>query len=57
MSLELEQAIGGFSYLAYIYVSKDKDSGTGGGGGGGGGTSRSSEDSLEEARRIMDKYK
>jgi hypothetical protein len=55
MTLELEQAIGGFSYLAYIYVNKDKDSGSGGGGGSG--SSRSSEDSLEEARRIMDKYK
>lgn len=48
-------AIGGFSYLAYIYVNKDKDSGSGGGGGSG--SSRSTDDSLEEARRIMDKYK
>ncbi|KAG0616941.1 hypothetical protein M758_5G153700 [Ceratodon purpureus] len=50
-------AIGGFSYLAYIYVSKDKDSGSGGGGGGGSGSSRNTDDSLDEARRIMDKYK
>jgi len=48
-------AIAGFSYLAYIYLNKDSDSGTGGGGGGG--SSRSTDDSLEEARRIMDKYK
>lgn len=52
--LALTQAIAGFSYLAYIYLNKDNDSGSGGGGGG---SSRSTEDSLEEARRIMDKYK
>lgn len=53
--LDLKQAIAGFSYLAYIYLNKDSDSGSGGGGGSG--SSRSPEDSLEEARRIMDKYK
>lgn len=51
--LGLKQAIAGFSYLAYIYLNKDSDSGSGGGGG----SSRSTGDSLEEARRIMDKYK
>ncbi|XP_024365919.1 uncharacterized protein [Physcomitrium patens] len=47
-------AIAGFSYLAYMYLNKDSDSGSGGGGGG---KPRNTDDSLEEARRIMEKYK
>lgn len=53
----LEQAIGGLSYLAYVYISKDSDSDSGSGGGGSGGKPRNTDDSLEEARRIMEKYK
>lgn len=43
----------GLIYLAFIAMNKDDNSK---GGGGPGGTT-STEDSLEEARRIMEKYK
>lgn len=43
----------GLIYLAFIAMNKDDDSR---GGGGPGGTT-STDDSLEEARRIMEKYK
>lgn len=43
--------------MAYLYISKDSDSGSGGGGGGSGGKPRNTDDSLDEARRIMEKYK
>lgn len=56
-----EQAIAGFSYLAYSFLNKDSDPGSGGGaeekGSGSSGRGRNSDDSLEEARRIMEKYK
>ncbi|CAM6032606.1 unnamed protein product [Sphagnum compactum] len=46
--------IGVFSYMAYLFLNKDNDST---GGGGGGGDSGTSDDPVEEARRIMEKYK
>ncbi len=46
--------IGVFSYVAYLFLNKDNDST---GGGGGGGDSGTSDDPVEEARRIMEKYK
>ncbi len=48
------QVIGVFSYMAYLFLNKDNDST---GGGGGGGDSGTSDDPVEEARRIMEKYK
>ncbi|KAL3850042.1 hypothetical protein ACJIZ3_011924 [Penstemon smallii] len=47
-------AVMGLSYFTFIALNKDE--GPKGGGGGGDGTT-SVDDSLEEARRIMDKYK
>lgn len=42
----------GLVYFAFIALNKDKDEGPRGGGG-----TTSTDDSLEEARRIMEKYK
>lgn len=50
-----EQAVMGLSYFTFIALNKDE--GPKGGGGPGGEGTTSVEDSLEEARRIMDKYK
>ncbi|KAF3793476.1 hypothetical protein EJ110_NYTH03617, partial [Nymphaea thermarum] len=52
-------AMMGFIYFVFLAVNKGDGSsggGTGGGGGGGGGE-QSTDDALEEARRIMEKYK
>ncbi|KVH94238.1 hypothetical protein Ccrd_003691 [Cynara cardunculus var. scolymus] len=46
----------GLIYSAFIALNKDEGP-TGGGGGGEGATTTSTEESLEEARRIMEKYK
>lgn len=46
-----EQAVMGLSYFTFIALNKDE------GPKGGGGTTDSVEDSLEEARKIMEKYK
>ena len=48
------QATMGFVYFVFIALNKDQGPK---GGGGGGGSTNSSEDALEEARRIMEKYK
>jgi hypothetical protein len=40
--------------MAYLFLNKDNDSS---GGGGGGGDSGTSDDPVEEARQIMEKYK
>ncbi|XP_022849473.1 uncharacterized protein LOC111371630 isoform X1 [Olea europaea var. sylvestris] len=48
-------AVMGLSYFTFIALNKDE--GPKGGGGPGGEGTTSVEDSLEEARRIMDKYK
>ena len=53
-AFECLQVVGAVGYAAFIYVSKDDKDKDGGGGGGG---SPDSEDPLEEARRIMEKYK
>jgi hypothetical protein len=56
------QVVGGIGYYTLFYFNKDDDAG-GGGGGAGGGSSGNLSDSndtdltLEEARRIMEKYK
>jgi hypothetical protein len=44
----------GLVYFAFIALNKDKDKDEGPRGGGG---TTSTDDSLEEARRIMEKYK
>ncbi|XP_052170910.1 uncharacterized protein LOC127787091 [Diospyros lotus] len=50
-------AMMGVIYFAFIALNKDNGPKGGGGGGGGGTGTTSTEDSLEEARRIMEKYK
>jgi hypothetical protein len=40
--------------MAYLFLNKDNDST---GSGGGGGDSGTGDDPVEEARRIMEKYK
>ena len=51
----------GLIYFTFIALNKDNGprggGGGGGGGGGRGGGTTPVEDSLEEARRIMEKYK
>lgn len=48
------QAVMGLCYFIFIALNKDEAPN---GGGGGGGETTSVDDSLEEARKIMDKYK
>lgn len=50
-----EQAMMGLIY--FLFIASNKDNGPRGGGRGGGRDDSSVEDSLEEARRIMEKYK
>lgn len=52
-----EQAMMGLIYFSFIASNKDNGPRGGGGGGDGGRDPSSVEDSLEEARRIMEKYK
>lgn len=47
----------GLIYFTFIALNKDDGPRGGGGGGGVDGGTPSTEDSLEEARRIMEKYK
>lgn len=47
----------GLIYSAFIALNKDEGPTGGGGGGGGTTTTSTEEESLEEARRIMEKYK
>ncbi|KAL4190918.1 hypothetical protein AMTRI_Chr07g27000 [Amborella trichopoda] len=49
-------AMMGLIYFVFIALNKDEGPGRGGGGGGGDGTS-STDETLEEARRIMEKYR
>ncbi|KAG8389110.1 hypothetical protein BUALT_Bualt02G0195200 [Buddleja alternifolia] len=49
-------AVMGLSYFTFLALNKDEGPKGSGGGAGGGGTT-SVDDSLEEARRIMEKYK
>lgn len=50
-------AMMGLIYFTFIALNKDDGPRGGGGGGGVDGGTPSTEDSLEEARRIMEKYK
>jgi hypothetical protein len=52
------QAIGAVSYAGYSFLSKgESGSSSDKNGGGSSGKPKNSDDALEEARRIMDKYK
>ncbi|XP_050206690.1 uncharacterized protein LOC126656218 [Mercurialis annua] len=50
-------ALATMGFVYFVFIALNKDQGPRGGGGGGGGSTNSSEDPLEEARRIMEKYK
>ncbi|KAF3335463.1 hypothetical protein FCM35_KLT19970 [Carex littledalei] len=43
--------------IYFLFVAFNSDEGSGGSGGSGGSKTRSNEDPVEEARRIMEKYK
>lgn len=58
MHVSVSQAVGGLSYIGFLYLTKGEGSSSSGGTlDKGSGKPKSTDEALEEARKIMDKYK
>lgn len=59
MHVCVSQAVGGLSYIGFLYLTEGEGSSSSSGGtlDKGSGKPKSTDEALEEARKIMDKYK